>query len=246
MRHRLPVADLREGTRRLERAAAHHLVHVLRLEPGDTFVAFDPVSGREADGVIVASDGAEMRVQLGRERSGAMPNGREIVWIQALAKADKCDAVVRDATELGATRIILAAAQRSVVRLEAGRAQARRARWERIAREAARQCGRSDAPTIDAPVPWLEALDGIPEFYARFCLYERAEEPLAPALFDELARNAPLAFACGPEGGLDPVEAAHARGQCWQLVSLGARILRTETVAAAVLGAVQVWGGLGL
>src|SRR5205085_12123386 len=91
---------------------------------------------------------------------------------------------------------------------------------------------------------WEEALDHAGADAARFCLWEEAVEALAPELFAALDQHLPLAFACGPEGGLDPDEVAAARHRGWRAVSLGARPLRTETVAAAVLGAVAVWGGL--
>jgi 16S rRNA (uracil1498-N3)-methyltransferase len=141
-------------------------------------------------------------------------------------------------------RIIVATTKRSVVQLNASRASERQARWTRIAEEAARQCGRSDPPTVCAPSPWKRALAEVPHDTVRFCLWERATEPLGPSLFDALTRAAPLAFACGPEGGLDPAEAQEAQSTGWQLVSLGSHTLRTETVAAAVLGAVRIWMGM--
>lgn len=159
-------------------------------------------------------------------------------------QGDKCDAVVRDATELGATRIVVVQTERSVVRLDAARASDRRARWTRIAQEAARQCGRSDAPAIEPVAAWTEALARVePAAAARFCLWERAVAPLGPALVDALARGGPLAFACGPEGGLEAGEVERAAAAGWTIASLGRLTLRTETVAAAVLGAVVVLAG---
>ena len=102
----------------------------------------------------------------------------------------------------------------------------------------------SEAPRVDCPRAWTDALASVEDGAARFCLWEHATQPLAPVLFDALARGVPLAFACGPEGGIadDEVEVATARG--WRTASLGPLVLRTETVAAAVLGAVRVWSGL--
>ena len=167
--------------------------------------------------------------------------GQALAWIQGLAKGHKCDEIVRDLTELGATRIIVVPTARRVVRLDATRNSERQARWGRIAQEAARQCGRSDPPTVETPTRWTDALTRVPGDAARFCLWEEAAEPLAPALLEGIARGAALAFACGPEGGLEATEAEQARAAGWHLASLGAFTLRTETVAAAVLGAVRVW-----
>ena len=240
---RAPIPRLAPGERRLDGAVARYLVRVLRLRAGDPFVAFDPATGREADAVTVSAGHDAITVRFGAPREGAVRAARAITWIQGLTRGDKCDAVVRDATELAATRVIVARTRRSVVALDAARAAERQARWTRIAQEAARQCGRSDPPVVDAPCPWDEALARVPPDASRFCLWERATEPLGPPLFEALARGVPLAFACGPEGGLDDGEAEHARAGGWTIASLGAIALRTETVAAAVLGAVRVWTG---
>jgi 16S rRNA (uracil1498-N3)-methyltransferase len=241
---RAPVPKLVPGERRLEGAVAHYLARVLRLKAGDKFVAFDPGNGREAEAVTVWADHDAITVRFGALREAPARALLSLTWIQGLAKGNKCDVVVRDATELGATRIIVAASRRSVVRLDATRSSERQARWARIALEAARQCGRSAPPTVEPPGPWRDALAKVPDDAARFCLWERATEPLGPSLFDALSRGTPLAFACGPEGGLENTEASDAETTGWRLVSLGAHALRTETVAAAVLGAVRIWTGI--
>ena len=81
---------------------------------------------------------------------------------------------------------------------------------------------------------------GLSATAAKFCLWENATEPLAPLLRDALARGAPTVFAIGPEGGLTEAEVGEARVLGYAPVSLGRFILRTETVAAAVLGAVRI------
>lgn len=241
---RAPLPDLAPGDRRLEGAVAHYLARVLRLRAGDVFVAFDPATGREADAVTVWAENDAITVKLGALREGVAPAAVPITFVQGLAKGDKCDAVVRDATELGATRILVAISRRSVVKLDAARGAERQARWARIAQEAARQCGRADTPRIDAPLPWERALAEIAPSASRFVLWERAAEPLAPALLAAMSARTELAFACGPEGGLEESEVAQARDAGWMVASLGPLALRTETVAAAVLGAVRVWSAL--
>jgi 16S rRNA (uracil1498-N3)-methyltransferase len=247
-RVRVPIADLVAGDRQLDNETAHYVGRVLRVRSGDSFLAFDPVTGREAEARAVRVGDAGVTVRIDDVREGRAPDTHDVTWIQGFAKGDKCDAVVRDATELGATRIVVAAAKRSIVRLDEDKRAARAARWTRIAREATRQCGRSHAPRVEVPSSWVEAVEtlaGGSTPHARFCLWERATEPLGGPLLDALARGGPLAFACGPEGGLDDAEVESARVSGWRIVSLGPRILRTETVAAAVLGAVSVWAGAG-
>jgi 16S rRNA (uracil1498-N3)-methyltransferase len=220
---------------------AHHLARVLRLGRGDRFVAFDPRAHREAEATIVRDVGDRVVVEVGPLSLAGLVMDRAVTWVQGLAKADKCDAIVRDATELGATCFSVALCLRGVVRLDATRAAPRRARWERIATQAARQCGRADPPEVLGPHAWADALAGVPPEAARFCLYESATEPLAPSLAEALASGPPLAFAVGPEGGLDASEVETAQSLGWRIVSLGPLILRTETVAAAVLGATRIW-----
>lgn len=238
---RAPVPGLSPGERRLEGALAHYLVRVLRLRAGDGFVAFDPSSAEESDATTVWADDDAITVRFGPLRPGAARAARDVTWIQGLAKGDKVDAVVRDATELGATRIVVAVTRRSVVKLDATRASERQARWARIAQEAARQCGRADTPRVEAPCAWSDALALAAGAPSRFVLWERATDPLGSALLSALASNDGIAFACGPEGGLEDREVDEARAAGWTIASLGPLALRTETVAAAVLGAVRVF-----
>jgi 16S rRNA (uracil1498-N3)-methyltransferase len=240
---RAPVTDLTPGERRLDAPVSRYLARVLRLGEGDVFEAFDPASGKEADAVVLRAGGDGVTARFGPLRDGAAVARRNVLWIQGMAKADKCDAVVRDATELGATRLVVATTRRTVVKLDGARASARQSRWSRIAKEAARQSRRSEAPVVERPRGWAEALALAAAPCARFCLWEGAKAPLAPPLFEALATGAPLAFACGPEGGLDESEVALAAAGGWVVASLGPLALRTETVAAAVLGAVRVWRG---
>lgn len=261
MPRRVPISDLSAGDRTLGGAVAHYVLRVLRMRAGDAFVAFDPSTGLEADASILQSSssstgtgpvsgsgagsasGDTVDVRLGVPREGAVRDRRSVIWVQGMTKGSKCDAIVRDATELGAGRIVIASARRSVVRLDPARAAERAERWARIAREAARQCGRSTAPQIDAVLSWEEALGRVGDAHERFCLWEQATEPLGPRLFASLERGAALAFACGPEGGLDGEEIDLAKKRGWFIASLGPRLLRTETVAAAVLGAVEIGSG---
>lgn len=240
---RVPLADLTPGPRRLDEAAAHYVARVLRLRAGDSFVAFDPVTAFEADAVTVHVDAGRVEIDLGPPRPGKARAGREVIWLHGLPKGDKSDAVVRDATELGATRIAFVITERTVVKLDAASASKRRARWITIAEQAARQSGRSDAPAVEAPAPWSAAVAGLGGIAARFCLYEGAREALGPRLLEAIAGDAPLAFACGPEGGLTPEEITYAEDHGWRGARIGPSTLRTETVAAAVLGAVRVFGG---
>jgi 16S rRNA (uracil1498-N3)-methyltransferase len=235
---RAPIAGLLPGERTLDEASAHYLTRVLRLSEGDSFVAFD--RGREANVRIVSASAKGVVISAEEPRTAI--GQADVTWIHGIAKADKVDAIVRDATELGVTRFVVALTARGVVKLGKERSDTRRARWERIAREAARQSGRADAPQVEGPTPWNDAIASVDAAAARFVLWEEAHAPLGPPLALELATGRALAFAAGPEGGLSAEEARFAEGQGWILASLGPFILRTETVPAAVLGAARVFG----
>jgi 16S rRNA (uracil1498-N3)-methyltransferase len=238
---RLPIAGLAAGARTLPSDASHHLCRVLRLVAGDRFVGFDPEARTEADVTIAVASGDAAQVTIGEPRPANVIAGAPIVLVYALAKGDKVDAVVRDATELGATRILVARTSRAVAKLDAERAGTKVDRWRRIAEQAARQCGRADPPAVDGVLGWREALEAAAKVAeARFCLWENATDPLGPKLVTSVAQRSALAFAIGPEGGLTEEEVEEGRVLGFAPVSLGHFVLRTETVAAAVLGAVRI------
>ena len=222
-----------------------HLTRVLRARPGDPLTLFDGQGG-EVDAVIETIERDRTTLALGARRVVALAAGARITLLQSLARGERMDWIVQKTTELGVSRIIPVAAERSVARLSATEAPARRARWEKIAREAARQCGRADVPDIAAPVGLAAALEQTrhadPEV-AGFALWEGSRgRPLRAAL-----AGAPrsIALLIGPEGGLTEAEVAAAEAAAFQIAGLGPRILRVETAAiVAVALAQSATGGL--
>lgn len=232
---RTPLAKLAPGARTLGEEASSYLCRVRRLREGDRFVAFDPEARTEADATIDEASPAAARVTIGELRPAAVVAQAPLVLVYALAKGDKVDAVVRDATELGATHVVLAPTARSVVKVDDAKGAAKVDRWRRIAEQAARQSGRSDPPRVDLARTFAEAL-ALADAEAKLLLDPHAADPLGPAL----RGRASFAFAVGPEGGFTEAEIAAARDAGFAPVTLGPFVLRTETVAAAVLGAVRI------
>jgi 16S rRNA (uracil1498-N3)-methyltransferase len=230
---RVPVEGLAPGDRALGPEASAYVAQVHRLGPGARLLVFDPERAEEADADVVRVDRRAVTVRVGEVRPAALRPARAVTLVQGVGKGDKVDVVVRDATELGATRVLPAICARSVARPDAARA----ARWRRIAVEAARQCGRGDAPAVDAPAGFEEAIERAAEgAAARLCLDPKAETGL-PAWLSGVAAGAPVAFVVGPEGGLTAEELAAAERSGFARVTLGPLVLRTETACAAVLGA---------
>jgi 16S rRNA (uracil1498-N3)-methyltransferase len=233
---RVPVQHLESGELTLDADASRYVARVRRMREGDALLLFHPREAKEAEATIVEIGRLFVRCRVEEVRAPRVRARRPVTLVQAAGKGDKLDAIVRDATELGATRLVVAETTRTVVRFDDKRDK-RLDRLRRVADEAARQCGRGDAPVVVGPLPWSEALDVATETGAlKVCFWERATDPAGPALL-RLEPAQPLVVAVGPEGGLEQAEidAAHASG--FDIVSLGPFILRTETVAAAVLGA---------
>ena len=229
---RAPVAGLRSGSWDLPPAAAHHLARVLRRAAGDEIILFDGAARQEATARIDLIENGQVRVTVSDLRPARVISAREITLVQALGKGDRFDQIVRDATELGATRIIPLLTRRTIVK--PGERGARKVeRWRTIAAEAARQSIRGDIPTIDE-ITTLADLTRSVQIDHSFVLSPRAPQPAGAAL---LGLTGSLALLVGPEGGLDEDEIEHLADHHWTPVSLGPRILRTETVAAALLGA---------
>lgn len=238
--HRFAIAPERiDGSRvTFDRQETRHLARVLRLGPGDLVLATDGL-GREYTVRIDALGAAATGTVL-----AAAPRPTEspiaVTLVQGVPKGDKMEAIIRAATELGVTRIVPALTARTVVRLEEDRRRERVRRWQRVAREAAKQCGRAAVPEVTEPVPLSRALEDARHVALRICLWEAARCPLGEILRGVAGMPGAVALAVGPEGGLSASEVAQAEGAGWAIAGLGPRILRVETAsmtAVALIGA---------
>lgn len=240
------------GEMALPEEASNYLSRVHRLAPGDIFCAFDPEHALEADAQLLRADSrSKISARILEIRPARILCQRSITLLQAMSKGDKMDAVVRDATELGLTCFIPVIAERSVSRpSDTEAAQIRRDRLERIAVQAARQSGRGDIPRIHAPMPLEQALLQIAPVSTiankaqsiaplAFCLDPHASKPLREGLLT-LSHTTPIVLAVGPEGGFSESELLQFERAGFERARLGSLILRTETVCAAVLGALLV------
>jgi 16S rRNA (uracil1498-N3)-methyltransferase len=239
--HRLFISpeQLAAGPRvKLSPEQSRHLLAVLRLERGAEIEVFDGRGGRYF--AVLAGDEVEIRALL-----PPGPRRVDVVLVQALARGEKMDLVLQKATELGATRIVALAADRAVVKLEQGRGASRAERWRRIAREAARQCGRADVPQVDAPVAWdgvFSLLQAEPD--RRAFLLDPAEQ--GRRLGEAVRGVRRCLVAVGPEGGFSPEERRRAVENGFVPAALGPLVLRTETAGLAALAIVlHVNGELG-
>ena len=210
----------------------HYLLHVLRLGAGDALEVFDG-TGRAFAARVVAVEEDAVRLALGEARRAVASRALHI--LQGLPKGDKLELVLQKGTELGAAAFHPVATVRSVVKLEPKRAEDRTARWMKIVEEAARQCRRDDVPLVHPPRPLVEAARALAPGTVLLVLdEEESAVPLGEA-FRACDPSAPVALVIGPEGGLAREEVAALQALGARPVTLGRRILRTETAALAAL-----------
>jgi 16S rRNA (uracil1498-N3)-methyltransferase len=230
------------GTRLTITGPEHrHLGRVLRGRPGDPVTLFDGAGG-EVEARVARVGRAETELDLGARRATVV-SAAPVTLLTAIPRGARMDFLVQKTAELGVARLIPIVTARSVTRpdAEAGR----RTRWEKIAREAARQCGRADVPAIDGPVSLAVALAAADLPARRLALFEGEH---GRSLRSVLAGTppAPTALLVGPEGGLAPVEVEAAVGAGFVPVGLGNLILRVETAAIVAVALVaDASGALG-
>jgi len=213
-----------------------YLTRVLRLTAGARVDLYDGL-GLEVAATIARAGSREVTLHMGDRRQVARPPAPPVTLLQGLPRAERMDLVIQKATELGAARVVPVRAERSA----AGQ-QAKADRWQKIAREAAQQCGRPDLPAVAPLLSLGEAIAGIDRSATRLVPWEEA--PGAPPLGRAMPPS-PVAVAVliGPEGGLTTEEVELATGAGFQIVTLGPRILRTETAAIAALAIIQSFTG---
>ncbi|HHU77975.1 MAG: 16S rRNA (uracil(1498)-N(3))-methyltransferase [Caldicoprobacterales bacterium] len=218
---------------------AHHIQNVLRLHIGEEIIL---CNGRGTDyRAVIQSMGKE---QVRTELLSSEPSGTEpvtkVTLLQALPKASKMETVIQKCVELGMYELIPISTVRTVVRLANARdGEKKRIRWQRISEEAAKQSGRGIIPQIHTPVSFEETVAHLKSDLKIILWEEERENSLRKVLQGLIDRPASVAMLIGPEGGLDQKEADLARQHGWTTVSLGSRILRTETAGMAALAAIM-------
>jgi 16S rRNA (uracil1498-N3)-methyltransferase len=215
-----------------------HLMRVLRLRTGEVIQAVD---GR----------GSEFTVRLeslhGREAVGRILGRSDrrtespcaITLAQGIAKGEKMEWIVKTVTELGAVSVVPLFTERVIVRLPPPRWRERQRRWQRVAKEAAKQCGRSVIPVVE-PVRTLEELvaQGVAAELA-ICLWEGECQGLRGILDSVSGAPASALLVVGPEGGLAIEEVDRLRAHGLRTAGLGPRILRTETAGPVGVALLQ-------
>jgi 16S rRNA (uracil1498-N3)-methyltransferase len=223
----------------LREAAAHHLSRVLRAVVGDRVIVFN--DGVEFAGAIARIDKHSVSVRLEAGTPVDRENPLSCVLAQAISSGERMDMTLQKAAELGVRSVQPLYSERSIVRLDAGRAVKRVEHWQEVLISACEQCGRTVVPPVAAPQPVLEWLAALPAPSAdeiRILMSPQASQRLA-----DLPPPARIVLMAGPEGGFTEVETALAMKRGFIGVRVGPRVLRTETAALAALAAFNtLWG----
>ena len=224
---------------------AHHLGYTLRARVGERCVVVD-AERAVASMEIVGFTADTVTLRLVERLAADTESPIRLTLCVCLLKSDKMEFVVQKAVELGAAKVQPLGSENCVARYDGKKAEARRERWQRIADEAAKQCGRTALLEVAPILPFGEWLAARPEedCTAFFC-YEAEERKTLGAWLAETQDEA-FTVIIGPEGGFSPAEAEQAKAAGLAAVTLGPRILRAETAAVAALAIVQhVKGDLG-
>ena len=211
-----------------------HIKNVLRLKPGDEITLCD---GRGTDYRAVIQEFGSSVISAGIKEAGPSPSepAVEATLFQGIPKSDKMDFIIQKSVELGISRIVPVMNARTVVRFRDGKDMDKKtARWQRISLEAAKQCGRGIIPRVSVPLEFCEALELAADMDYSIIPYENCS---GPGIRECLAKSegSRVAYFVGPEGGFEEDEIDKACQKGVIPVTLGPRILRTETAAVTVL-----------
>ncbi|GGI43514.1 ribosomal RNA small subunit methyltransferase E [Paenibacillus marchantiophytorum] len=215
---------------------AHHLARVMRAEIGDKVICSNGVDREVLVRIAELDKGrvtAEIVEELTMDAEAAVQ-----VWIaQSLPKGDKMEVIIQKGTEIGAARFLPFLSDRTIVQYDAKKEAKRSERWQKIAKEAAEQAHRNRVPQVESVHSWKQLLQRAKEADVAWICYEKEDgQQLRPAIQQALAQGKlgpgqQVVIAVGPEGGFTEQEIVQAEEAGFQSVSLGSRILRTETAA---------------
>lgn len=214
----------------------NHIKNVLRMKPGEEIAVSNGQDGREYRCGILAMDDDRVLCELRFIKEDNVELPSRVYLFQALPKADKMELIIQKAVELGAYEIIPVAAKRCVVKLDEKKAGSRIARWQGIAEAAAKQSKRAVVPNVTEVSSFAQAVKRASGMDVRLIPYELAEDMAKTRkLLEGIGPGQEIALFIGPEGGFEESEISLALESGLEPITLGRRILRTETAGMTVL-----------
>jgi 16S rRNA (uracil1498-N3)-methyltransferase len=217
---------------------AHHILDVMRLKKGERIQAFDG-TGRLYEGKILDTAPGSLKLKIERVREYAHKSNLAVTLVQALPKRNRMDYVIEKSTELGVDAVIPISTARTIVKLDQQRQALRKIRWQKLARDAAKQCTRTTIPKISGLALWEDVLSILVDFDLKLlaCLSEDCRSLKDVLQAQNKAKR--IALFIGPEGDFSPEEISQARQQGCIAVSLGGNVLRTDTACLCALAMIN-------
>ena len=224
----------------LDAEESKHAGKVLRLSAGDRVECFD---GRGSAWLCALGFSGTTAFVDRLEDLPSRESDTRITLYQGMPKSDKLELIIQKITELGAVRVVPVNMTYSVAKAEGADAKKKCERWQRIAYEAAKQCGRALVPEVALPMSFAQALT---DMRARKLMLMPYEVPVGGGLNALPVGAKDIGILIGPEGGISPEEVEKAKAAGAVPVTLGSRILRTETAAIATVAMVMLrFGDIG-
>ena len=220
----------------IEGSDVNHIKNVLRMKPGEEIAVSNGEDGKEYRCAIRNITDTEVECELRFVKEDGVELPSRILLFQGLPKADKMELIIQKAVELGAAGIVPVATKRCVVKLDDKKARSKVARWQGIAEAAAKQSKRGVIPRVEDVMSFKDALKMASEMDVKLIPYELAEDMThTRGIFEQIRPGQSVAIFIGPEGGFDEAEIEQALAAGAEPVTLGKRILRTETAGFTVL-----------
>ena len=228
-------SQVMDGEVLIKGSDVNHIKNVLRMKPGEK-VRVSTENGKNYFCCITELREESVRAEIVEELTEGTELPNKIYLFQGLPKSDKMELIIQKAVELGAYQIVPVAMKNCVVKLDAKKAENKVKRWQEIAKSAAKQSKRSLIPTVEMPLRYEDAISLAAQLDVVLVPYENERGMEATrSVVEGIRPGQSIGIFIGPEGGFAEDEIALAKSHDMALLSLGRRILRTETAGLAML-----------
>ncbi|MDR0949655.1 MAG: 16S rRNA (uracil(1498)-N(3))-methyltransferase [Lachnospiraceae bacterium] len=232
----VPQRNCREDHILIDGQDVNHIKNVLRMKPGQEIIVYGQEDQKEYLCEIESLHEDRIYCKISMIKDNHTELSSRITLYQALPKLDKMELIIQKTVELGVHRIVPVVTARSIVKLDDSKAKSKINRWQQIAQSAAKQAGRAMIPEIANLLSFQEALAQARRNTVKLLAYEcETDFTNTKSILQAIQPNTDICVFIGPEGGFTPTEVTAARSSDLIPITLGRRILRTETAGMTVL-----------
>ena len=223
----------------IEGSDVNHIANVLRMKPGEELLTSVKGDWDYLCKIVdIETDRVNLKVLESMEQRELPVN---ITLLQGIPKSDKLEMIIQKAVELGVSEIIPVKTKRVVVKIDEKKVDTKVNRWNAIAESAAKQSKRSIVPKVYEPMSIDNALEIVKDFGVKLIPYENADGiDKTRKILDNMDKTKNIAVFIGPEGGFEESEVERIKNSGFEVITLGKRILRTETAGLALLSNIMV------